>query len=131
MNSEEKSENRDEGKLIRITKEADDVLSRLMQRLNGDGALAKVSKLDLASFVLTRFCPEISNEDLKELQLKLLSEVDLLKLAYKRALASGAMPDNLREILFLNAGLTPEAKKAKKSRQPNGSNATHEDKEAG
>ncbi len=131
MNSEEKKENKDEGKLIRITKEADDALSGLMQRLNDDDAIAKVSKLDLASFVLARFCPGISNDDLRELQLKLLSEVDLLKLAYKRALASGTIPENLREILYLNAGLTPEAKKAKKSRQHNGSNATHEDKEAG
>lgn len=130
MKTEEKNSERDEGKLIRISKDADDVLSVLVQRLNGEEALAKVSKLDIASFVLERFCPSVNDEDIRELQMRLLSEVDLLRLAYKRALASGAIPDNLREILYLNAGLTVEAKKAKKARHGNGSNATHEDKEA-
>lgn len=123
MGKEEIKEQKDEGKLIRISKEADDALVSALQKVN-DGAIVKLFKVDMASFILEKYTLEITEEDIKELQMKSLNEVDLLHHVYKRALDSGVIPDNLREILYLNAGLTPSPKKNRKSRQVNGINDT-------
>ncbi len=128
MNLEERKEAG--GKLIRITKEADEALSLLMQKVNSENDAVRISKLDLASFILEKFCPTFSSEDMKDLYMRFIDEVSLLKMAYKQAVQDGSLPDNLREILFKNAGLTPEVKKVKKTRQCNGSNATQLDVEA-
>ena len=126
MNTDtEKQETAEDGKLIRISKEADEALSSLLQRANENGAATKVTKRSLASYLLEKFCPSFTADDIKEVYMRTVSEMDLFRIAYKRAMETGVIPDNLREILFANAGLTPGPKKIKKSRQRNGSNATH------
>jgi hypothetical protein len=56
--------------------------------------------------------------------MRTVTEMDLFKSAYKRAMETGVIPDNLRDLLYANVGLTPGPKKNKKVRQSNGSNAT-------
>ena len=126
----EKEEVAESGKFIRISAEADEALSKLHDDINRTGDLVRITKVMVASYVLEKFCATFSEDDSKALFMRNVSEVDLLKSAYKRAMDSGVMPDNLREILFANAGLTPGAKKTKKSRQANGSIATIEESEA-
>ena len=128
--TENKEDNSEVGKFIRISGEADEALSKLHDGLNKTGDVVRVTKVMVASYVLEKFCASFSDDDLKALYMKNVSEVDLLRFAYKRAIDSGVMPDNLREILFANAGLTPGAKKAKKARQVNGSIATVDESEA-
>lgn len=117
-NSGEKD--KDEGKLIRITKEADDAVTTLLQRINDGVDMVRIAKVELTSFILEKFCPDFSTEDIKELHMRSLNEVDLLKYAYKQAMESGVIPDNLREILYLNAGLASVSKKVKKIRHKDG-----------
>lgn len=118
------------GKFIRIGPEADEALSQLHEEVNRSGDFARITKVMVASYVLEKFCPMFSEDDCKALLMKNVSEVDLLRIAYKRAIDSGVIPDNLREILFSNAGLTPGAKKTKKGRLGNGIIATIEESEA-
>ncbi len=125
-----KDENNEQGKFIRISMEADEALSSLHKRINENADAVRVTKVMLASYVLEKNCPGFSDEDTKILYMNNVSEVDLLRVAYKRAIDSGLIPDNLREILFANAGLTHGSKKVKKSRQPNGSIATIDESEA-
>jgi hypothetical protein len=125
-----KEENNETGKFIRISIEADEALSSLHRRINGNADAVKVTKVMLASYVLEKHCPGFSDEDAKILYMNNVSEVDLLRVAYKRAIDSGLIPDNLREILFANAGLTHGSKKVKKPRQHNGSIATVDESEA-
>ena len=125
-----KDENNETGKFIRISIEADEALSSLHKSINGNAEAVKITKVMLASYLLEKHCPSFSDEDTKTLYMRNVSEVDLLRVAYKRAMDSGLIPDNLREILFANAGLTPGSKKVKKPRHPNGSNATVDESEA-
>ncbi len=118
------------GKFIRISSEADEALSQLHDDINRSGDFARITKVMVASYVLEKYCPLFSEDDSKSLLMKNVSEVDLLRIAYKRAIDSGVIPDNLREILFSNAGLTPGAKKTKKGRLSNGIIATIEESEA-
>lgn len=127
---ENKEDNSEVGKFIRISSEADEALSKLHEGLNKTGDVVRITKVMVASYVLEKFCASFSDEDSKSLYMKNVSEVDLLRFAYKRAMDSGVMPDNLREILFANAGLTPGSKKVKKTRQLNGSIATIDESEA-
>ncbi len=127
---ENKEDNSEVGKFIRISSEADEALSKLHDGLNKTGDVVRITKVMVASYVLEKFCASFSDEDSKALYMKNVSEVDLLRFAYKRAMDSGVMPDNLREILFANAGLTPGSKKVKKTRQLNGSIATIDESEA-
>lgn len=127
---ENKEDNSEVGKFIRISSEADEALSKLHEGLNKTGDVVRITKVMVASYVLEKFCASFSDEDSKALYMKNVSEVDLLRFAYKRAMDSGVMPDNLREILFANAGLTPGSKKVKKTRQLNGSIATIDESEA-
>lgn len=125
-----KEDNSDSGKFIRISLEADDSLAGLLEGLNKNVEAIKITKVMLASYVLEKYCGLFSDEDTKQLYMRNVSEVDLLRMAYKRATDSGVLPDNLREILYSNAGLTPGAKKVKKARLINGSNATVDELEA-
>lgn len=127
---ENKEDSNEVGKFIRISGEADEALSKLHDDLNKTGDVVRITKVMVASYVLEKFCTSFSDDDLKALYMKNVSEVDLLRFAYKRAMDSGVMPENLREILFANAGLTPGPKKVKKARQVNGSIATIDELEA-
>lgn len=124
-----KDEGIEQGKFIRISVEADEALSGIHASLNKASDAIKITKVMLASYVLEKYCGTFSDDDAKALYMRNVSEVDLLKLAYKRAMDSGVMPDNLKEILFANAGLTPGPKKPKKARQINGSIATIDESE--
>ena len=133
MNIEEnknEKEIKDDGKLIRISKEADDAILAVLKRVSESVSNFRITKSSLASYVIERFCPRIGDEDMKALYMQSVSEIDLLRQAYKQAMESGVIPENLRDILLSNAGLTGSAKKAKKPRQKDGSNATNEDTEA-
>ena len=133
VKEKEKNSNKDtdenQGKFIRISIEADAALTELHRNINSNDDAIKVTKVMLASYVLEKHCPHFGDEDIKTVYTKHVSEVDLLRMAYKRAMDSGVMPENLKEILFANAGLAPGLKKQKKPRQSNGSNAAVEELE--
>lgn len=131
MRKEEIRESRDDGKLVRITKEADEMLRELLQRIGGSVENVRITKAALVSFLIERFGPRIGDVEIKTLYMQMVSEVDLLRNAYKQALESGVIPENLRDILFANAGFVPDPKRTKKSRQHDGSNATVKESEAG
>lgn len=138
MNKEEKENEKklnkeldeNQGKFIRISIEADAALTELHKNVNSQDDAIKVTKVMLASYVLEKHCPQFGDDDIKVVYMKHVSEVDLLRIAYKRAMDSGIIPENLKEILFANAGLAQGMKKSKKSRQSNGSNATVDELEA-
>ncbi len=125
-----KEPDENQGKFIRISVEADTALTELHKNVNSQDDSIKVTKVMLASYVLEKHCPQFGDDDIKTLYMKHVSEVDLLRMAYKRAMDSGVIPDNLKEILFANAGLAQGVKKPKKTRQSNGSNATVDEVEA-
>jgi hypothetical protein len=123
-------ETKDDGKLIRVTKEADDAIQGLLQRISDSMENAKFTKSALASYLIERFSSKFSDEDAKVLYMQMVSELDLLRSAYKQAMETGVIPDNLRDILFANAGLTPSPKKVKKPRRGDGISDTTVDTEA-
>src|SRR3989338_7011385 len=94
---------KEDGKLIRITKEADDAVVALLRKINEDVDQIRITKSSLTSFLIERFSPNFGDEELKALYMRSVSEVDLLRRAYKQAMDSGVMPENLRELLFTNA----------------------------
>ena len=124
VNKTDEPDASEDGKLIRVSKEADDVLTELWQRLNKNEDALKTTKWSLASYLIEKSCPSFGTEDIKSLYMKSVTDMDLIRTAYKRAMETGVVPDNLREILFANVGLTPGAKKSKKPRRDVGSNAT-------
>lgn len=130
MEKDEIRESKDDGKLIRISKEADVALLALLKRLNESEGQVRVTKSALASYLIERFQAKFSDEDFSDLYMRSVSEVDLLRRAYKQAVESGVIPDNLREILLSNVGLTPGPKKVKKARQKDGSIAITDETEA-
>ncbi len=125
-----KEPDENQGKFIRISVEADTALTELHKNVNSQDDSIKVTKVMLASYVLEKHCPQFGDDDIKTVYMKHVSEVDLLRMAYKRAMDSGVIPENLKEILFANAGLAQGMKKPKKSRHSNGSNATIDEVEA-
>lgn len=127
--SEEIHETTEDGKLIRISKEADDAMTALLRRVNSSDDRIRVTKWNMASYIIEKFCPTFTPDDTKALYMRTVTEMDLFKGAYKRALETGVIPDNLRDLLFANAGLAPSTKKIKSPRQRDGSNATVKDKE--
>lgn len=120
----EKNETNEDGKLIRISKEADEALTGLLRRVNDADEALKITKWNMASYIIEKFCPSFTTDDIKAIYMRTVTEMDLFKGAYKRAMETGVIPDNLRELLFTNAGLTPSPKKIKKTRQQAGSIAT-------
>ncbi|MCB0369626.1 MAG: hypothetical protein KDD45_09325 [Bdellovibrionales bacterium] len=117
-------ETNDDGKLIRISKSAEEVLSELLLQINKSDDNLKVSKWSLASYIIEKYCPRFNDEDLKDLYLKSVTDLDLFKSAYKKIMETGVIPENLRDLLYLNAGLNPGPKKHKSHRHTKGSNAT-------
>lgn len=125
MEQEDQRETKEDGKLIRVTKEADRVVLDLLHRINASVENVRMTKSAVVSFLIEHFGPQFGEAEIKALYMQTVSEVDLLRNAYKQALESGVIPENLRDILFANAGLAPGPKKAKKHRQRDGSNATN------
>ncbi len=123
-NQVEKNEVTDDGKLIRISTEADEALTGLLKRVNNTEDMLKVTKWSMASYIIEKFCPSFTADDIKAVYMRTVTELDLFRGAYKRAMETGVIPDNLRDLLFANAGLTPGPKKVKKIRHTVGSNAT-------
>jgi len=122
-------ESKDDGKMMRITKEADQAVLALLHRISATTENVRITKSALASYIIEWAAPKFGDADIKTLYMQSVSEVDLLRNALKQATETGVIPENLREILFENAGLTPSSKKTKKPRRSDGINDTIHDKD--
>ena len=126
----ETNETKEDGKMIRISKEADKAICELLQRTNESTENCRITKSAVASYILEQNAPKFGDTDIKTLYMKSVSDVDLLRSALKQAAQSGVIPDNLRNILFANAGLTPSATKVKKPRRADSISDTIKNKDA-
>ncbi|HEY8269832.1 MAG TPA: hypothetical protein VIG33_03025 [Pseudobdellovibrionaceae bacterium] len=130
MNTEEKTErqekeNKKEKNEIQITigTLAEMKVSNLLDCVNDGFELGRVSRKDLASYLLLKAVEKFNDEDVVKVRGQTLTDLSLLEYELKQARETGFVPEDLREFLRKKANLALGSKKSKKTGQNKNSNA--------
>lgn len=101
---------------ITILATASSILNDLLVKANSGSLGGKVSRQDLASFIIKKSSDFLTDKDFVELKNSVYSDRDMLETAYKRMKVSGDIPDFLKEALRKHyMSLEESPKKSKKS----------------
>lgn len=117
--NEDKKQNKDreaDAEYIKITisRKAEDGIANLVAKVNDGFAGGRVTRQDIASWVLSRFTDECTEQDIKAIRTDHFDEITLLELSLKRYKQGGTLPPELRKLLLAQAGLDDAPKKQAK-----------------
>jgi hypothetical protein len=113
---EGKTKTEESGGLARLsaTKEGDEALDRIVERLNDGFTGGKVSRMQALSFLLMRQAEDLSDALIQEVRAAFFDEVTLLESILRQAKATGKVPVELRGLLLKQAGFDEQVKKKPK-----------------
>ncbi len=115
---------------ITVSLDCEQKLSDLVERLNGEFDIGRITRKHVAIYLLDQGILNFSEEDAQAVKHSILTDVMLLEHAYKPAKDTGLIPDVLKKFLWKSMNLTGSSKKLKKSTQAKYSNAILKEKEA-
>lgn len=101
---------------LTVSKSAEQALMGVMERVNDGFEGGRVSRTDLASWVLVKFAERVSENDVREIRAEHFNELALLESIYRRSRESGRVPPELRALLQSQIGLEPAPKRPGKGR---------------
>lgn len=102
---------------IAITREAEESLLEIMEKVNNEYQGGRATRLSVASWVLTEFAKKLSPVDVKQMRIEFLNEFSLLDLILKKSKEKGQLSPELKQILMQQVGLLENVdKKAHKKK---------------
>lgn len=100
---------------ITITKEAAAYLKELMSRVNDGFEAGQVHRQDIASWIISKFAKNSTDQDIHEIQISHYNDSAMLDSLYRRMKETGEVPEFLRDVLRKQFSGGDSTKKAKKS----------------
>lgn len=115
MNTEENKKNGPE-KIQRITvsKEAQNVLERIKERVNDGFIGGRINLTQMANWILMRFHAELDDTQIKEIRAEHFDEVTMLENVLKLSKESGKVPSDFKALLQKQFSLEEPTKRKTK-----------------
>ena len=129
-NAEDKKQKEKTEIQITVNVAAEMRVAVLVAKVNDGFDHGRVSRKDLASYLLIKACDEFTHDDIAKVRSLVLTDVILLEHLLRAARETGSIPTELREMLWKNINLTPSAKKSKKAGQVRVNNVNSSESEA-
>ena len=101
---------------IAVTLEAEKALIELMEKVNRDFDGGKVSRSELASWMLIRANKDLDESILQDVRADHFDEVAALEALYRKAKETGKVSNELKQILLKQGGFDSVGKKAPKQK---------------
>jgi len=98
---------------INISKVAEDSLGKVLRRVNDGFEAGKVTRHELASWMLSRFSEVIADEQIREVRAEFFDEIALLEAILKKAKKSGTVSPDVKMLLQKHIGLDDTATRKK------------------
>jgi hypothetical protein len=115
---------------VTVSIEHEGKLQKLLLKIGEGFDLAKVTRKQLLAHIIDQAFDSFTEDDIQIVRQNSTTDIALLDQAYREIKKSGYVPESLREYLWKSSQLAQSAKKHRKSRQSENSNAIHKDKEA-
>ncbi|UYL09866.1 hypothetical protein B9G69_004665 [Bdellovibrio sp. SKB1291214] len=113
---------------ITITKQAEEAVSQIVARVNEGFDAGRVTRQDVASWVLTRFNETCGDGDVHQIRAEFFNEIALLENILKKAKLSGSVPEELKLALMGQANISlGGAKKNKRGLTNKLTNGQHDE----
>jgi hypothetical protein len=100
---------------ITISKESEQRLADVLERVNDGFEAGKVNRQDLASWVIRRFAEECDADIIKAIRQEYFDEFAFLEGILKRSKETGKLPPELRNALKQHLGVEAPSRKGKKN----------------
>jgi len=85
---------------ITVTKQAEEAVSQIVNRVNDGFEAGRVNRQDVASWILTRFIETFADAEVQQIRAAFFNEIALLEAILKRAKQSGSIPSELKSALM-------------------------------
>ena len=99
---------------LSATREADEALSRIVDRVNDGFNGGRVTRMQALSWLLIRQADSLPETTILEIRAEFFDEVALLESILRQAKATGKVPNELRGLLQKQLGLEDQPKKKAK-----------------
>ena len=99
---------------IAVSKEAQNTLKAITDKVNDGFMGGKVNLLEMANWILLRFQNELDETKIKEIRAEHFDEVAMLESVLKQAKESGKVPSDFKVLLQKQLGLEEPAKRKPK-----------------
>jgi hypothetical protein len=101
---------------ITVSKEAQNILGVITDRINDGYMGGRVNRTQMANWILMRFHSDLDEAQIKEVQVEYFDEVAMLESIFRQAKESGKVPTDFKALLQKQFGLDgPIKKKAAKA----------------
>lgn len=115
---------------ITVTKQAEEAVSQVVNKVNDGFDAGRVNRQDVASWILTRFVETFSDMDVQLIRSAFFNEIALLEAILKKAKQSGNLPTELKTALMGQINLQPtESRKTKRGLTKTLTNGQHKESE--
>lgn len=116
---------------ITITKEAGDILVAILGKANEGFEAGRITRQDLASFIVEKFNANFTEKDLMQLRQKHYDDESMFDAIHRKMRETGEIPDFIREALRKQfQGNDEPTKKNKKSLKDNINDVVSEKEDA-
>lgn len=85
---------------ITITKEAEEAVSQIVNRVNDGFDAGRVNRQDVASWILIQYAEGLADADIQQIRSAFFNEIALLEVILKRAKQSGKLSADLKSVLL-------------------------------
>ena len=100
---------------LSATREADEALNRIVERVNDGFNGGRVSRMQALSWLIIRQADSLTESMIQEIRAEFFDEVALLESILRQAKATGKVPQELRGLLQKHLGPQEQTKKKNKS----------------
>jgi hypothetical protein len=103
--------NGEELQRITVSKEAQNALGSILDRVNDSFAGGRVNRTQMANWILLRFNIELDEVQIKEIRAEHFDEVAMLESILRQAKESGKVPSEFKALLQKQLGMDEPSKK--------------------
>ncbi len=114
VTEETKINGNEEIQRITVSKEAQNTLGTITDRINDGFVGGRVNRTQMANWILKRFMNELDDTQIKEIRAEHFDEVAMLENILKQAKESGKVPTDFKALLQKQLGLDEPNKKKNK-----------------
>lgn len=115
---------------ITVTKQAEEAVSQIVNRVNDGFEAGRVNRQDVASWILTRFVETFSDAEIQQIRATFFNEIVLLEAILKKARQNGTLPPELKEALMGQVHTSSSSKKGKRALTPQLALGQHKESES-
>jgi len=99
---------------ITVSKDAENALAEILDKVNSGFEGGKVSRTQMANWVILKFRDVLSSAQVREIRLQHINEFDYLEAIFRKAKREGKIPTELKA--FMNRELSLEETTTKRKR---------------